>query len=120
MASRAMNVVRSSATSTANAAITFRDELVKLIDVSKCIGCKACQAACLEWNDQVLPLGEFTGSYQNPPDLTPQKFTLMRFNEWDNPKTGELEWLIRKDGCMHCEDPGCLKACPAPGATGLR
>jgi len=29
---------------------------------------------------------------------------------------GNLEWLIRKDGCMHCEDPGCLKACPAPGA----
>jgi len=27
-----------------------------------------------------------------------------------------LEWLIRKDGCMHCADPGCLKACPAPGA----
>jgi formate dehydrogenase iron-sulfur subunit len=29
---------------------------------------------------------------------------------------GDLEWLIRKDGCMHCADPGCLKACPAPGA----
>jgi formate dehydrogenase iron-sulfur subunit len=29
---------------------------------------------------------------------------------------GSLEWLIRKDGCMHCEDPGCLKACPSPGA----
>ena len=29
---------------------------------------------------------------------------------------GTMEWLIRKDGCMHCEDPGCLKACPAPGA----
>jgi formate dehydrogenase iron-sulfur subunit len=29
---------------------------------------------------------------------------------------GKLEWLIRKDGCMHCADPGCLKACPAPGA----
>ena len=40
----------------------------------------------------------------------------MRFTEWDNPKTGNFEWLIRKDGCMHCEDPGCLKACPAPGA----
>jgi formate dehydrogenase iron-sulfur subunit len=43
-------------------------------------------------------------------------FTLMRFSEYENPETGNLEWLIRKDGCMHCEDPGCLKACPAPGA----
>jgi formate dehydrogenase iron-sulfur subunit len=40
----------------------------------------------------------------------------MRFTEWINPETNNLEWLIRKDGCMHCEDPGCLKACPAPGA----
>jgi formate dehydrogenase iron-sulfur subunit len=39
----------------------------------------------------------------------------MRFTEDENPASGELEWLIRKDGCMHCEDPGCLKACPAPG-----
>ncbi|MGH8465624.1 MAG: formate dehydrogenase subunit beta, partial [Pseudomonas sp.] len=30
--------------------------------------------------------------------------------------SGKLEWLIRKDGCMHCADPGCLKACPQPGA----
>jgi formate dehydrogenase iron-sulfur subunit len=42
-------------------------------------------------------------------------WTLMRFTEWEDEK-GDLEWLIRKDGCMHCEDPGCLKACPAPGA----
>ena len=40
----------------------------------------------------------------------------MRFTEWVNPETEHLEWLIRKDGCMHCEDPGCLKACPSPGA----
>jgi formate dehydrogenase iron-sulfur subunit len=43
-------------------------------------------------------------------------FTLMRFAEWVKPETQDLEWLIRKDGCMHCEDPGCLTACPAPGA----
>ena len=56
------------------------------------------------------------GSYDNPRDLTPNSFTVMRFTEWVNPETDNLEWLIRKDGCMHCEDPGCLKACPAPGA----
>jgi len=39
----------------------------------------------------------------------------MRYSEVEEPD-GHLEWLIRKDGCMHCEDPGCLKACPAPGA----
>ena len=38
----------------------------------------------------------------------------MRFFEVE--PDGKLEWLIRKDGCMHCADPGCLKACPAPGA----
>jgi formate dehydrogenase iron-sulfur subunit len=91
-------------------------EVAKLIDVSKCIGCKACQVACLEWNDLREEVGVNTGSYQNPHDLTPNTLTLMRFNEWINPETQNLEWLIRKDGCMHCEDPGCLKACPAPGA----
>jgi formate dehydrogenase iron-sulfur subunit len=39
----------------------------------------------------------------------------MRYAEHVNGQ-GNLEWLIRKDGCMHCEDPGCLKACPSPGA----
>src|ERR1700720_4431823 len=90
--------------------------VAKLIDVSKCIGCKACQAACLEWNDMREEVGVNVGVYDNPPDLTPNMFTVMRFTEWVNPDSGNLEWLIRKDGCMHCEDPGCLKACPAPGA----
>jgi formate dehydrogenase iron-sulfur subunit len=91
-------------------------EVAKLIDVSKCIGCKACQTACLEWNDLREEVGVNTGVYENPHDLTPASWTLMRYAEYENPQTGNLEWLIRKDGCMHCEDPGCLKACPAPGA----
>jgi len=90
--------------------------VAKLIDVSKCIGCKACQSACIEWNDTKPAIEENVGTYMNPHDLTPEMFTLMRFAEWVNPETDNLEWLIRKDGCMHCADPGCLKACPSPGA----
>lgn len=90
--------------------------VAKLIDVSKCIGCKACQAACLEWNDLREEVGTTRGVYDNPEDLTPDSLTLMRFTEWVNPETDNLEWLIRKDGCMHCAEPGCLIACPAPGA----
>ncbi|MBP2148477.1 formate dehydrogenase subunit beta [Xanthobacter autotrophicus DSM 597] len=96
--------------------VEFKEPVAKLIDVSKCIGCKACQAACLEWNELHEEIGTFNGTYTNPPDLTPASLTLMRFTEWVNPETDNLEWLIRKDGCMHCADPGCLKACPAPGA----
>lgn len=91
-------------------------KVAKLIDVSKCIGCKACQSACIEWNDTHPTMEENVGIYENPHDLTPDMFTLMRFTEYQNPGTGELEWLIRKDGCMHCEEPGCLKSCPSPGA----
>jgi formate dehydrogenase iron-sulfur subunit len=89
-------------------------EVAKLIDVSRCIGCKACQAACLEWNDLREPVGTNHGTYQNPPDLTENSWTLMRFSEFE--ENGKVEWLIRKDGCMHCADPGCLEACPSPGA----
>jgi formate dehydrogenase iron-sulfur subunit len=90
-------------------------EVAKLIDVSRCIGCKACQSACEEWNDLRDDIGTNIGVYDNPQDLSPKTWTLMRFTEYDNPQ-GDLEWLIRKDGCMHCSDPGCLKACPSPGA----
>jgi formate dehydrogenase iron-sulfur subunit len=90
--------------------------VAKLIDTSKCIGCKACQSACLEWNNLREEIGFNHGIYDDPLDLTPESLTVMRFSEWINPETQNLEWLIRKDGCMHCEDPGCLKACPAPGA----
>lgn len=90
------------------------EEVAKLIDVSTCIGCKACQIACSEWNDLRDEVGECVGVYDNPIDLTDQSWTVMRFQETE--EYGKLEWLIRKDGCMHCADPGCLKACPSPGA----
>ena len=110
----ARDLLRRSAT-TITPPATRQTEVAKLIDVSKCIGCKACQTACLEWNDLTEEVGVNTGVYENPHDLTPASWTLMRYTEHEN-ADGDLEWLIRKDGCMHCEDPGCLKACPSPGA----
>ena len=110
-----LEVKRSSASTGAPPSVAEAVQVAKLIDVSKCIGCKACQVACLEWNDQRDVVGVNTGVYENPHDLTESMWTLMRFSEVEE-EDGHLEWLIRKDGCMHCEDPGCLKACPAPGA----
>ncbi len=113
---QSLDLKRRSASTSLPPAVRETLEVAKLIDVSKCIGCKACQAACLEWNDLREEVGVNTGVYDNPHDLSPASWTLMRFSEWVNPETNNLEWLIRKDGCLHCEDPGCLKACPAPGA----
>ncbi len=113
---QSLDLKRRSASTSPPPSVRETLEVAKLIDVSKCIGCKACQSACLEWNDLREEVGVNTGVYDNPHDLSPASWTLMRFSEWINPETNNLEWLIRKDGCMHCEDPGCLKACPAPGA----
>lgn len=104
---------RSASTSPAPSARTTL-EVAKLVDVSRCIGCKACQSACMEWNDLRGSVGTNEGFYTNPADLDDQTWTLMRFRE--EVIDGSLQWLILKDGCFHCEDPGCLRACPAPGA----
>ena len=105
-----------SATTTPAPSVRQVGEVAKLIDTSKCIGCKACQVACSEWNELRAEVGHNVGVYDNPNDLGADSWTVMRFAEYENPASGNLEWLIRKDGCMHCADPGCLKACPSPGA----
>lgn len=118
MALQSLDIQRRSATTTQPPSIrepATHSGVAKLIDTTKCIGCKACQVACMEWNDTRDHIGNNVGVYDNPLDLTPASWTVMRFSEYENPE-GSLEWLIRKDGCMHCEDPGCLKACPSPGA----
>ncbi|CAG0929062.1 MAG: Formate dehydrogenase-O iron-sulfur subunit [Rhodocyclaceae bacterium] len=114
MALQSLDIKQRSATTTPAPSVRQTTAVAKLIDVSTCIGCKACQAACMEWNDIRDEVGINHGVFDNPVDLTAKSWTVMRFAEVE--EKGRLEWLIRKDGCMHCADPGCLKACPAPGA----
>jgi len=114
MALQSLDIERRSATTTPSPSVRETMQVAKLIDISKCIGCKACQSACMEWNDLRDAVGDNNGTYNNPRDLTEESWTVMRFYEAE--PNGKLEWLIRKDGCMHCADPGCLKACPSPGA----
>ena len=109
------DIIARSSTTTPAPSIRQVEEVAKLIDVSKCIGCKACQVACSEWNELRDDVGSNHGTYDNPIDLTAESWTVMRFTEHEK-ADGDLEWLIRKDGCMHCAEPGCLKACPSPGA----
>jgi formate dehydrogenase iron-sulfur subunit len=114
MALQSLDIARRSATTTPSTQVRKTIEIAKLIDVTTCIGCKGCQVACSEWNDIRADVGSCVGVYDNPTDLSDQAWTVMRFSETE--ENGKLEWLIRKDGCMHCADPGCLKACPSPGA----
>ena len=77
--------------------------VAKLIDTSSCIGCKACEVACQEWNDQEFTLGT-GGSYQTLPDLTHNFWNLIKFRETEH--DGRMAWNMAKYQCMHCVDPG--------------
>jgi len=86
-------------------------ELIKLNDTTKCTACRGCQVACKQWNEMPGLRTKQRGSYQNPPDLQWNTWTLIRFNEYVN-ENGKFIWLFRKDGCMHCTDAACVKVCP--------
>ena len=90
-------------------------EVCKLVDTTTCIGCKACEVACVEWNDLPFSPTTFDNTYQTMPETRWNFWNLIKFNEHQNPD-GTIQWLMRKDQCMHCADPGCLAACPADGA----
>jgi formate dehydrogenase beta subunit len=108
--------IRRSSASTESGALSSRETptVSKYIDTSTCIGCKACEVACQEWNDLPPIETHQFGSYQTAPTLEPDFWNLIRFFEREI--DGSTAWLMRKDNCLHCEDPGCLAACPAPGA----
>jgi formate dehydrogenase iron-sulfur subunit len=89
-------------------------DVCKLVDTTTCIGCKACEVACLEWNGYGFRETTFDNTYQTMPETAWNFWNLIKFNEYSS--DDGVQWLMRKDQCMHCEEPGCLEACPADGA----
>lgn len=85
-----------------------------VIDPSLCIGCRGCQVACKQWNQLKAECTTCDGTYQNPPDLSVNTYTLVKFNELE--KDGKVIWLFTKDQCRHCDEPGCLEAVSEEGA----
>jgi len=88
----------------------------KLIDTKKCIGCKACQVICKEWNgleggETQLP-AEGLG-LTNPPRLNAQTYMLLTHHEVDDPSASAgFHTIFVKQQCMHCNEPACASACP--------
>jgi formate dehydrogenase iron-sulfur subunit len=89
-------------------------------DTSVCIGCKACEVACKEWNrvpeDGLL----FTGmSYDNTVGLGADTWRHVAFIEQRKPLDGQeagqahdFRWLMASDVCKHCTEAACLDVCP--------
>ena len=84
-------------------------------DTSLCIGCKACEVACKEWNQVPEDGLNFTGmSFDNSEGLSADTWRHVAFIE--QPATDELDsefrWLMSSDVCKHCTDAACLDVCP--------
>jgi formate dehydrogenase iron-sulfur subunit len=82
-------------------------------DTSVCIGCKACEVACKEWNlvpeDGMVWTGE---SYDNTSELGANTWRHVAFIEQSEPEVDALRWLMSSDVCKHCTHAACLDVCP--------
>ena len=78
-----------------------------LIDTSRCTACRGCQIACKEWHE--LPANKTYqvgwGSHQNPQDLNPNNYKLVRFSE--HLDDGVVHWNFFPDQCRHCDIAPC-------------
>jgi formate dehydrogenase iron-sulfur subunit len=84
-------------------------------DTSVCIGCKACEVACKEWNH--IPSGGrglLGMSYDNTGGLGASTWRHVAFIEQQKPVAGggDMRWLMSSDVCKHCTTAACLDVCP--------
>jgi formate dehydrogenase iron-sulfur subunit len=85
-------------------------------DATLCIGCKACEVACKQWNQLPADGYELTGdSYDNTSALGGTTWRHVAFVEQPaapEAPIGDTKWLMVSDVCKHCTNAGCLEACP--------
>jgi formate dehydrogenase iron-sulfur subunit len=88
-------------------------------DTTVCIGCKACEVACKEWNELPDDGFVFSGmSYDNTVELGASTWRHVSFVErpvalpHQETGLGEFSWLMMSDVCKHCQSAGCLESCP--------
>ena len=88
-------------------------------DTTLCIGCKACEVACKEWNELPQDGYNFTGmSYDNTGELNGYTWRHVAFVEQFDRTGGAPQpqgtgrWLMESDVCKHCTHAGCLDVCP--------
>lgn len=83
-----------------------------MVDTSICIGCKGCEVACKQWNELPAEILGFSGqSYDNTLRLSAHTWCHVGFTEQQQSDEG-FRWLFLSDRCKHCEQAGCLEACP--------
>jgi Fe-S-cluster-containing dehydrogenase component len=89
-----------------------------LYDATKCVGCKACMAACKQVNSDYGSLAyerakfDTDGLWDAPEDLTGSTRTLIKLF-----KESDKNWSYIKYSCMHCQKPSCVSVCPVSAMT---
>jgi formate dehydrogenase iron-sulfur subunit len=85
-------------------------------DTTVCIGCKACEVACKEWNQLPATNGgrnTMSGdSYDNTRRLDGMHWRHVKFVEQFSPDRAQGRWLLMSDVCKHCVRAGCMEVCP--------
>lgn len=85
-----------------------------LYDSTKCTACRGCQSACKQWNGLEAETTTNRGTYENPPDLSPDTWVKIKFDEQEDSNVpGGLSWVFTRQSCMHCSEAACVKVCPS-------